>query len=241
VCSCAACRSRVRGRQCRAGFHRVDLLACVSLILLCSVLGMTAFSHGEREARFEKCCNSLRQLHQVSVAYGLSHAGETPPAFPPGTTGGSWPWDMSTATTDALLSLGARPEYFYCPTTPTYYDADLYWGHFSSFRILGYVFATRGSARVLSSEIVTNFAMTNPESRPYIADAILSSRANSFDREGNVYTGIFGAFPSSSHDSAHMRGQLPEGGNLMMLDGHIEWRVFERMKIRTTGSPSFWW
>lgn len=234
-------KSQVHGKRLQAAFHRVDLLVCISLVLLLGALGVAAFSRGEIDARLTKCQNNLRQLGQASTSYGLSNSGNTPPAFPFGTSGGAWPWDMSASTANTLVSLGARRENFYCPTIPNYYNTDLYWFFTPSFKVLGYAFATYGSPRVLSTEIVTNFAMPNPESRPYIMDAILSSGSNTSDREANVYTNIIGAFPSSPHGSAHVRGHLPTGGNLMMLDGHVEWRGFERMTIRTSGTPSFWW
>jgi prepilin-type processing-associated H-X9-DG protein len=45
------------------------------------------------------------------------------------------------------------------------------------------------------------------------------------------------------HQSPHLasNGRLPEGGNLTMLDGHAEWRKFDRQRVRTDGDPSFWW
>jgi len=39
-----------------------------------------------------------------------------------------------------------------------------------------------------------------------------------------------------------MEGKLPLGGNVVCLDGHAEWRKFQKMTVRTDGSePSFWW
>ena len=36
----------------------------------------------------------------------------------------------------------------------------------------------------------------------------------------------------------HMDGQLSAGGNLAMLDGHVEWRKFQLMTIQGGGGPS---
>lgn len=38
-----------------------------------------------------------------------------------------------------------------------------------------------------------------------------------------------------------MAGRLPAGGNLLFLDGHVAWRRFQEMRIRTVGEPAFWW
>jgi prepilin-type processing-associated H-X9-DG protein len=44
------------------------------------------------------------------------------------------------------------------------------------------------------------------------------------------------------HSTAHLVGKIPAGGNLLMLDGHGEWRKFPAMTIRTDGTdPAFWW
>jgi hypothetical protein len=94
-------------------FSRTDMLVCISLVLLFGVMGAAALSHGERDARLVKCRNNLRELHQASTAYGLNHEGNTPPAWPSGTSGGSWAWDTSPTMADELLGLGARPENFY--------------------------------------------------------------------------------------------------------------------------------
>ncbi len=42
------------------------------------------------------------------------------------------------------------------------------------------------------------------------------------------------------HRVAHLRGfGPPEGGNDAMLDGHVEFRRFKKIVIRTDGGPTF--
>jgi len=48
------------------------------------------------------------------------------------------------------------------------------------------------------------------------------------------------------HLSAHLdsSGKIPRGANLLMLDGHVEWRRFDDMQCRTyqvANAPYFWW
>jgi prepilin-type processing-associated H-X9-DG protein len=40
-----------------------------------------------------------------------------------------------------------------------------------------------------------------------------------------------------------MDGKLPEGGNVAMLDGHVDWREFADMKVKfgTPSTPTFYW
>ena len=44
------------------------------------------------------------------------------------------------------------------------------------------------------------------------------------------------------HISAHMaNAKIPEGGNIGMIDCHVEWRSFNQMSNRTSGSPYFYY
>jgi hypothetical protein len=53
------------------------------------------------------------------------------------------------------------------------------------------------------------------------------------------------------HISAHLKGNVPAGGNIGMLDSHAEWRKFDLMVPRGSGGvggaqdngtcPTFWW
>jgi prepilin-type N-terminal cleavage/methylation domain-containing protein len=44
------------------------------------------------------------------------------------------------------------------------------------------------------------------------------------------------------HRSAHLRGKVPLGCNVVFLDNHGEWRKWEVMRARTVaGRPVFWW
>jgi prepilin-type processing-associated H-X9-DG protein len=44
------------------------------------------------------------------------------------------------------------------------------------------------------------------------------------------------------HISAHMaNATIPEGGNIGMIDGHVEWRPFKQMICRDATSPWFYY
>jgi hypothetical protein len=47
---------------------------------------------------------------------------------------------------------------------------------------------------------------------------------------------------TKGNNSAHLEGgSVPVGGNIGMLDAHVEWRPFEQMKNRTSSSPHFYY
>jgi len=72
------------------------------------------------------------------------------------------------------------------------------------------------------------------------ADATLSSQ-NSVSLPGlDNFTMVQGGYPKP-HRAPHLKGIVPLGGNVGMLDGHAEWRKFEVMIPRTVNGPYFWW
>ena len=56
---------------------------------------------------------------------------------------------------------------------------------------------------------------------------------------GTVDTKVDGGW--KGHQAPHLNGRFPSGGNLLMADGHGEWRRFDKMRVRTDGDPTFWW
>jgi prepilin-type processing-associated H-X9-DG protein len=95
---------------------------------------------------------------------------------------------------------------------------------------------------------ITGLPMPAPPltERVLVADATISKpgQDNEVNRSANTYTGIVGSSRVPPHRTYHMRGTMPVGGNLGMLDGHVEWRKFQSMHVRTYkdyGGPVFWW
>ena len=74
--------------------------------------------------------------------------------------------------------------------------------------------------------------------RELAVDATLPSGTNNFNKimGGWVIRGQL-----KPNRTSHLEGVRPQGGNVVFLDGHIEWRKFPRMVVRTTGEPEFWW
>lgn len=54
------------------------------------------------------------------------------------------------------------------------------------------------------------------------------------------FTSVAGGF-SVPHISPHLRGSLPNGGNLGFKDGHVSWRKFNAMSQQCVAGRGFWW
>jgi len=81
--------------------------------------------------------------------------------------------------------------------------------------------------------------------RPLAADATISAPGQYTYASRYTYnwTDIEGGF-TVHHLSPHLDQNHPAGGNVLMLDGHVEWRKFDQMDCRvvaSSGTPGFWW
>jgi prepilin-type processing-associated H-X9-DG protein len=93
--------------------------------------------------------------------------------------------------------------------------------------------------------VTTMLPAPSPSVRVLLADATISAPdENSVAKEATYnYTDIVGGYVKH-HISPHLNGKIPAGGNVGMLDGHTEWRAFQKMISRVdagSGSPVFWW
>lgn len=65
-----------------------------------------------------------------------------------------------------------------------------------------------------------------------------------------IYGGVIGGFTQGGSNgqmpSAHMNGSKPDGGNILFMDGHVDWRPLSQMHKRAydtflSNAPMFWW
>jgi prepilin-type processing-associated H-X9-DG protein len=184
-------------------------------------------------------------------------AGENDDKLPSSIVG--WAWDLQPAVGTFVESAGCKWTVMYCPGTgPRFSEADN-WDLYTftpGYRITGY--ANTFSASTLAATNL-NTTLTPPSfqvgaetyitpttsERVLLADATISGpgQGNPAARYNYNYTSIQGGF-RLPHLSPHLNlnGRFPVGGNLGMLDGHVEWRKFADMTPRTTGgSAVFWW
>ncbi|MGA2748696.1 MAG: prepilin-type N-terminal cleavage/methylation domain-containing protein [Verrucomicrobiota bacterium] len=87
----------------------------------------------------------------------------------------------------------------------------------------------------LSKRPLTACATLNNTGDSDVITAML--KYNWIDVDGG-YTYNGGA---KGHISAHVTGSIPDGGNVGMIDGHVEWRPFKQMICRTSSSPYFYY
>lgn len=261
-------RSAALNRR-RQGFTLIELLVVIAIIAILAAMLLPALAKAKQKAQRTQCMNNLRQL---SIAM-LGYAYDSNDKFPSG-AGGYWAWDLPRSAADAMLQANQTfLKSSFCPGTAvrfTEQDNRQLWEYAGgAYRAIGYVLTLPASPNSNSGLNPTNEnASVQPKplrmgpitlqplpatDRVLVADATMSERQDNQYQSKNTYgsyDSVRGGFPKP-HLSPHMKGRLPLGGNLGMLDGHVEWRKFELMEPRASGPrwgkgngadcPTFWW
>jgi prepilin-type N-terminal cleavage/methylation domain-containing protein/prepilin-type processing-associated H-X9-DG protein len=248
-------KRRVFGGQ-QAGFTLIELLMVIAVIAVLAGLLFPVLAKSKERAKRIQCMNNLRQVALSLRMYADSNSDKFPQV-----SAGRWAWDVPWKVGDSMVQNGAIQRIFYCASSGFTDQDNLNLWNFQTnvYRVVGYAMTFPGTATVLAtnqnpsltpqSMTDTNLGITyqppSPSERIFMADAVISQPhdADEVHRWLNTYVNIKGGY-FKPHQTAHLDKTMPAGGNVAMLDGHVEWRKFPQMHVRTdatSGNPVFWW
>jgi len=244
----------------RLAFTLIELLVVIAIIAILAAMLLPALTQAKEKAKRTQCMNNQKQFTLGLIMYASDNKDNLPvhQATQMGSQG-YWVWDLPWDVGNMLLQSGTQYKTYYCPgTSPRFSEADWWalWNYASnSYHVLGYAMTLPNTATLATSNQNTKIypqpIQIGPLSvtpliteRVLIADATLSLPGQ--DNESRRFTYNFTSVPGGyfkPHTSPHLKGSFPTGGNQGRLDGHVEWRKFELLKVRTvpSGDPVFWW
>lgn len=238
------------GKPYSRGFTLIELLVVIAIIAILAAMLLPALGSAKEKARRIKCMNNLRQVGLAMVMYANENNDRLPNS---GNAGGGWLWDLDRPTRDLIVGSGTKRDILYCPAFHSYYKTvliDQWWNFGGSGCVLSYICLIQRSGPNPADLVPgtgaafrAKLTVTNAVAVPLFADVTIQETTGSFTAVTSTSGITLGGVPVV-HTTSHLeKGNRPAGGNILYMDGHVQWKRYRDMQIkcRTGGSRPIWW
>ena len=184
----------------------------IFIIAIFAGMLLPALSKVKEKTKQMRCLSNLKQVGIASHMYAGDHKNFFSSMWY--NVYYNWPWDMPQAVVSNLLSYGFLMGILYCHSFAKQNGDDL-WNFTSGFIVLGYAFASKGSARVTATNVFEklqqkvvhnqNGYYTISVSEGIFAAVTLSIENSMKDRARNNYTQVDGG--RKGYKSPHLNAR----------------------------------
>ncbi len=223
-------------------FTLIELLVVIAIIAILAAILLPVLAKAKDKTVVASCKNNQRQLMLATLMY----ANDNNESLPDCKNRGYWFWDLDAATATNLLANLKNIQSFYCPNEWYLFDngpnhtitPGTAWTAFNSppnpYVVIGYCcFFPNSVSTTFPALGGTNMVTKTTQARPgfnitsteMLIDGVIYRNSLGGGRQ-YVEIPINGGFVKTAHLQSASR---PSGGNVGFLDGHVEWRPFNRM------------